>query len=169
MTDPFGNYLCQKLLEHTNNEQRSKLVNNAAPHLVEIALNQHGTRALQKMIEFLSTPDQVCVLPSKYVYSFANNDVQIQTVINALRGKVVELIQDLNGNHVIQKCLNRLKPEDAQVILQTLQLRFHIINRLASLSSMLLAKIVSPLEPIAMAAVCSRDALTMLRPLSVLS
>ncbi|KAF3161030.1 hypothetical protein TWF106_002013 [Orbilia oligospora] len=98
MTDPFGNYLCQKLLEHTNNEQRSKLVNNAAPHLVEIALNQHGTRALQKMIEFLSTPDQ------------------IQTVINALRGKVVELIQDLNGNHVIQKCLNRLKPEDAQFI-----------------------------------------------------
>jgi len=28
----------------------------------------------------------------------------------------VELIQDLNGNHVIQKCLNRLKPEDAQFI-----------------------------------------------------
>ncbi|KAF3941188.1 hypothetical protein ABW19_dt0201326 [Dactylella cylindrospora] len=98
MTDPFGNYLCQKLLEHTNNEQRSQLVNNAAPHLVEIALNQHGTRALQKMIEFLSTPDQ------------------IQTVIQALRSKVVELIQDLNGNHVIQKCLNRLKPEDAQFI-----------------------------------------------------
>ncbi|KAK6528666.1 hypothetical protein TWF694_003914 [Orbilia ellipsospora] len=98
MTDPFGNYLCQKLLEHTNNEQRSQLVNNAASHLVEIALNQHGTRALQKMIEFLSTPDQ------------------IETIINALRGKVVELIQDLNGNHVIQKCLNRLKPEDAQFI-----------------------------------------------------
>ncbi|EPS45219.1 hypothetical protein H072_793 [Dactylellina haptotyla CBS 200.50] len=96
--DPFGNYLCQKLLEHTNNEQRSQLVNNAAPHLVEIALNQHGTRALQKMIEFLSTSDQ------------------IETVINALRSKVVELIQDLNGNHVIQKCLNRLKPEDAQFI-----------------------------------------------------
>ncbi|KAK6341072.1 hypothetical protein TWF696_009380 [Orbilia brochopaga] len=98
MTDPFGNYLCQKLLEHTDDEQRTQLVNNAAPHLVEIALNQHGTRALQKMIEFLSTSDQ------------------IQTVINALRCKVVELIQDLNGNHVIQKCLNRLKPEDAQFI-----------------------------------------------------
>jgi len=29
---------------------------------------------------------------------------------------VVQLIQDLNGNHVIQKCLNRLSAEDAQFI-----------------------------------------------------
>lgn len=57
--DPFGNYLCQKLLEYTNNEQRDTLVRNAAPSLVQIALNQHGTRALQKMIEFISTPQQV--------------------------------------------------------------------------------------------------------------
>ena len=67
--------------------------------MVKIALNSHGTRALQKMIEFVSTSEQ------------------IQTVINALNGKVVELIQDLNGNHVIQKCLNRLSPNDAQVCL----------------------------------------------------
>ena len=65
--------------------------------MVEIALNPHGTRALQKMIEFISTREQ------------------IQIVINALNDRVVELIQDLNGNHVIQKCLNRLSSEDAQV------------------------------------------------------
>jgi hypothetical protein len=35
------------------------LINNAAPSLVKIALNQHGTRALQKMIEFISTAEQV--------------------------------------------------------------------------------------------------------------
>ena len=28
----------------------------------------------------------------------------------------MQLIQDLNGNHVIQKCLNRLSAEDAQFI-----------------------------------------------------
>lgn len=59
MTDPFGNYLCQKLLEHTNQEQRTTLVRNASSKLVSIALNQHGTRALQKMIEALETPEQV--------------------------------------------------------------------------------------------------------------
>ncbi|KKK24846.1 RNA-binding protein [Aspergillus ochraceoroseus] len=98
MTDPFGNYLCQKLLEYSNDEQRTALINNAAHQLVKIALNQHGTRALQKMIEFISTSEQT------------------QTVIHALRDHVVELVQDLNGNHVIQKCLNRLSAEDAQFI-----------------------------------------------------
>ncbi|EON61784.1 hypothetical protein W97_01001 [Coniosporium apollinis CBS 100218] len=98
MTDPFGNYLCQKLLEYTNDEQRTVLINNAAPQMVTIALNQHGTRALQKMIEFISTPEQ------------------IQTVIHAFGNQVVTLIQDLNGNHVIQKCLNHLSAQDAQFI-----------------------------------------------------
>lgn len=98
MTDPFGNYLCQKLLEYCNDEERTVLIQNASRDLVRIALNQHGTRALQKMIEFISTPGQ------------------IQTIIESLRHEVVPLIQDLNGNHVIQKCLNKLSPMDAQFI-----------------------------------------------------
>ncbi|KAI4631199.1 hypothetical protein J4E83_002728 [Alternaria metachromatica] len=98
MTDPFGNYLCQKLLEYCNDEQRNTLVRNASPAMVQIAFNQHGTRALQKMIEFISTDDQT------------------QMIIHALSGQVVDLIQDLNGNHVIQKCLNHLKSVEAQFI-----------------------------------------------------
>lgn len=98
MTDPFGNYLCQKLLEFCNDEERTVLIQNAAQDMVRIALNQHGTRALQKMIEFVSTP------------------VQVQMIIDALRYRVVDLIQDLNGNHVIQKCLNKLSAMDAQFI-----------------------------------------------------
>jgi hypothetical protein len=37
-------------------------------------------------------------------------------IIQALSGQVVDLIQDLNGNHVIQKCLNHLKSSEAQFI-----------------------------------------------------
>ena len=98
MTDPFGNYLCQKLLEFCNDDERTVLIQNAAQDMVRIALNQHGTRALQKMIEFVTVPQQV------------------QIIIEALRFRVVELIQDLNGNHVIQKCLNKLTAIDAQFI-----------------------------------------------------
>lgn len=98
MTDPFGNYLCQKLLEYCTDDERTTLIENAAPHMVRIALNQHGTRALQKMIEFVSIPQHV------------------QIIVDALRYQVVDLIQDLNGNHVIQKCLNKLSAEDAQFI-----------------------------------------------------
>ncbi|KAF5962282.1 hypothetical protein FBULB1_14337, partial [Fusarium bulbicola] len=80
MTDPFGNYLCQKLLEFCNDDERTVLIQNASQDMVRIALNQHGTRALQKMIEYVSTPQQVHI------------------IIEALRYRVVELIQDLNGN-----------------------------------------------------------------------
>lgn len=98
MTDPFGNYLCQRLLEHANDEQRTVLVHNASPELTKIALNQHGTRALQRMIESISTHEQTTI------------------IIHALKDDVVALIQDLNGNHVIQKCLNHLSSQDAQFI-----------------------------------------------------
>ncbi|TLS25966.1 hypothetical protein PpBr36_07457 [Pyricularia pennisetigena] len=98
MTDPFGNYLCQKLLEFCNEEERTVLIQNASQDMVRIALNQHGTRALQKMIEFINTEEQV------------------QIIIESLRDRVVELIQDLNGNHVIQKCLNKLSCLHSQFI-----------------------------------------------------
>ncbi|KAK4101546.1 ARM repeat-containing protein [Parathielavia hyrcaniae] len=98
MTDPFGNYLCQKLLEYCNDDERTVLIQNASSNMVTIALNQHGTRALQKMIEHVTT------------------QVQINLIVEALRNQVVELIQDLNGNHVIQKCLNKLSAADASFI-----------------------------------------------------
>jgi hypothetical protein len=58
-TDPFGNYLCQKLLDYCNDEQRTIIVETVAKDLVGISLNMHGTRAVQKMIESLSTSRQV--------------------------------------------------------------------------------------------------------------
>lgn len=61
MTDPFGNYLCQKLLERCDDAQRSVIVDVIAPDFLKICLSMHGTRAVQKLIEFLSTKRQVCV------------------------------------------------------------------------------------------------------------
>jgi hypothetical protein len=81
----------------------------------------HGTRAVQKMIDFLSIQRQVMltvlfVLRMLTVYQAdIRYDAQIRSIIVALSLHVVILIKDLNGNHVIQKCLNKLTPEDNQV------------------------------------------------------
>ncbi|CAG8548932.1 7078_t:CDS:2, partial [Acaulospora colombiana] len=83
MTDPFGNYLCQKLLEYSTDEQRNLICESVAGDLRQ------------------ADPQY-------------NN--QIIAIIRALSLHVVTLIKDLNGNHVIQKCLNRLVPEDNQFI-----------------------------------------------------
>lgn len=50
------------------------------------------------MIEFVSTPAQINILTG------------------SLRNDVVRMIQDLNGNHVIQKCLNHLTSFSSQFI-----------------------------------------------------
>jgi hypothetical protein len=55
MTDPFGNYLCQKLLEFSTDDQRNVICESVAQDLVTISLNMHSTRAVQKMVDFLST------------------------------------------------------------------------------------------------------------------
>ena len=98
MTDAFGNYLMQKLIEHCHESQRVAIIGRAAADLVAIALNMHGTRAVQKMVETVTTAKEV------------------EVVIAALRSSVVTLIKDLNGNHVIQRCLHHLSSADNQFI-----------------------------------------------------
>jgi len=85
-------------VEHCTDQQRLLIIEKVAHYLVEISKNMHGTRAVQKLIDHLSD----------------NN--QVQTLKKALSANVVTLIQDLNGNHVIQRCLNRFSPHDKQFI-----------------------------------------------------
>lgn len=98
MTDPFGNYLCQKLFEYCNDAQRLALVERCAPAIPSVSVNMHGTRAVQRMVECLSGREQV------------------QAICAALKPEAVSLMKDINGNHVIQRCLNRMDPMDNQFI-----------------------------------------------------
>jgi hypothetical protein len=68
--DPFGNYLCQKLLEQCSDHQRGEIVDLVARDLIPISLNMHGTRAVQKLIEFVNIPTQVCCANDRSKQSF---------------------------------------------------------------------------------------------------
>ncbi|XP_071741607.1 putative pumilio homolog 8, chloroplastic [Rutidosis leptorrhynchoides] len=103
MINPFGNYLMQRLLEVCNEEQRICIlmeVTREPRELVHISLNPHGTRAVQKLIETLKTRKQ------------------IKMVISALEPGFLALIKDLNGNHVIQRCLQCFSNEDNKFIFE---------------------------------------------------
>lgn len=101
MVDPFGNYLCQKLVEKIDPSRRSEIILSVAPSLATIAMNMHGTRAVQKVIELVSSPDD------------------IHAIRTALADVVVPLIKDLNGNHVIQKCLFHMSADENQFIYES--------------------------------------------------
>lgn len=96
--DPFGNYLVQKLIDYCDDANLSLILEILQYNLFQISINQHGTRALQKIINSL------------------NNDYQLSLLISGLNPFIIELIKDLNGNHVIQKILNKYSPENCQFI-----------------------------------------------------
>ncbi|KAF5444162.1 hypothetical protein F2P56_036659 [Juglans regia] len=101
MMNPFGNYLLQKLLDVCNEEQRKQIllmVTEEPGQLVRISLDPHGTRVVQKLIETLKT------------------SLEISLVISALEPGFLALVKDLNGNHVVQRCLQCLSIENNKFI-----------------------------------------------------
>ncbi|CUM65016.1 uncharacterized protein PRCAT00002635001 [Priceomyces carsonii] len=96
--DPFGNYLIQKLISYCDEANLNLMLKILQYNLFQISINQHGTRALQKLIDSL------------------NNNLQLELLTKGLQPYIIELIKDLNGNHVIQKILNKYLPEDCQFI-----------------------------------------------------
>ncbi|ONK75533.1 uncharacterized protein A4U43_C03F17900 [Asparagus officinalis] len=101
MTDPFGNYLMQKLFDVCSEDQRMTilLVLTEDPATIfRISLDSHGTRSVQKLIETLGTRQQIALIAA------------------ALRPWLLDLIKDINGNHVIQHCLTCLRTEDTEFI-----------------------------------------------------
>ncbi|XP_068649784.1 uncharacterized protein [Aristolochia californica] len=96
MTDPFGNYLVQKLLEVCDEDQQMQILRSITQKdgdLIKISCDMHGTRAVQKVIETLKTPEQTSI------------------VVSSLKPGIVTLIKDMNGNHVAQRCLQHLMLE----------------------------------------------------------
>lgn len=96
--DPFGNYLIQKLIGYCNEAKLNLILEILQFNLFQISINQHGTRALQKIIDSLV------------------NQYQLDLLVQGLQPYIIELIKDLNGNHVIQKILNKFKPIQCQFI-----------------------------------------------------
>mmetsp|Transcript_6657 Transcript_6657/g.3757 ORF Transcript_6657/g.3757 Transcript_6657/m.3757 type:complete len:83 (-) Transcript_6657:515-763(-) len=81
-------------METCESQQMSFIIETLVPHIVQACFNPHGTRVIQKLVELL-------VVPMHKV-----------KIINALKNHVTILAADLNGNHVLQRCLISLKPDE---------------------------------------------------------
>ena len=83
----------------SNGRQLEVLLEKTFNHLVNISLNMHGARAVQKLI------DVVRLVPPC-----------MARLVAALDHAVVPLTKDPNGNHVVQRCLESL-PCDAHIFI----------------------------------------------------
>lgn len=103
MTDPFGNYLVQKLLEVCNEDQQLQIIHSITRkrgELTRISCDMHGTRAVQKVIETLKSVEQFSM------------------VVSSLGHDPVALMKNANGNHVAQRCLQHLKPVHTEFLFE---------------------------------------------------
>ncbi|XXG44512.1 hypothetical protein AAC387_Pa01g4297 [Persea americana] len=90
MIHQFGNYFVQKLFEVCSEEHMTEIiliVMRKEFQLIKICLNSHGSRTVQKLLEHLTTPQQVAL------------------VISALRPGTITLVNDTQGHHVVERCL----------------------------------------------------------------
>ncbi|AGO11717.1 AaceriADL056Wp [[Ashbya] aceris (nom. inval.)] len=114
--DPFGNYLIQKLCEYLTLDQKTSMIQDIYTHVFEISINQYGTRSLQKIIDTTETEQHIDMIVSGFSQQF--------TSIN----QVVTLINDLNGNHVIQKCIFKFQPTKFDFIIDAIVEKDNIIK-----------------------------------------
>ncbi|OMO70691.1 hypothetical protein COLO4_28552 [Corchorus olitorius] len=102
MMDPFGNYVVQKVVEVCSEEQMNRVlvkITEDRLRLANICVNSHGSRALQKLLENLTTQQQI----SKFM--------------SALSPCAVALTKDMTGHRVIQYCLKNFSDEDIEHLL----------------------------------------------------
>ena len=74
------------------------MIDAISTNIPEISKNQHGTRAVQKLIEIA------------YKYNY------YQKIIDPLKEDLLDLIKDNSATHVIQKCITTFSAEKNQFI-----------------------------------------------------
>ncbi|KAJ4141500.1 mRNA binding protein puf3 [Fusarium equiseti] len=104
MKDVYGNYVIQKLIEHGSQAQKARVVEAAKTHVLTLSKHTFGCRVVQKIVEGCLV-DQVAEL--------------LKEIKNPTHLK--GLMQDQQGNHVIQKTVETMPPDTVKFITEFCQ------------------------------------------------
>ncbi|GAA0150498.1 RNA metabolism protein [Lithospermum erythrorhizon] len=107
MVDQFGNFVMQKLFEVCNVQQMNQLLVilvSDLHQLLAICIDSHGTRTMQKFLEYLTTDQQRTCLAS------------------TLQHITLDLCKNTNGHHVIRHCLKLFNIREIKQILDVVVL-----------------------------------------------
>lgn len=102
MTDVFGNYVVQKLLDHGGENAVKLIAAELEGRMLVLSLHMYGCRVVQKALEVLESRARAAL-------------------VRELDGHVLKCIRDQNGNHVIQKCVELVESDAVQFIVDSVQ------------------------------------------------
>lgn len=108
--DVFGNYVVQKLLEvGVGSKMQHNYIYKSAikGQMFELSRHMYGCRVVQKLVEQIFGSSQTSAIDAvDDVYDVRTQDLLLQELDQDL----LSLVFDQNGNHVIQKCIEKIKP-----------------------------------------------------------
>lgn len=110
INDSFGNYLIQKLIEKLPPPCIDKFLGIVNPHMMNIGINPHGTRVLQKLIDTITTNEQK------------------DRFISYFKPCVITFCNDINGNHIIQKFITTISAPKNQFIFEIIQQNIKLVG-----------------------------------------
>ncbi len=117
MTDVFGNYVIQKFFEHGTQQQKAVIADQMKGHVLNLSLQMYGCRVVQKVCS--ASPLLGIKLEHRLILRQALEHIladQQAALIRELEPHVLTCVKDQNGNHVIQKAIERISPEHIQFI-----------------------------------------------------
>lgn len=101
INDQYGNYVIQKYIDYCDKKILSAILKQLFKYsekaIYEISINPYGTRALQKLFEKLSN----------YI---KEEDIEIIQI--SIKGNIISMIKNINGNHVIQSIIENIKNKE---------------------------------------------------------
>ena len=125
--DQFGNYYIKVIIKYLPNEMIYKLISLMHPYFTKIGTNQYGTKVMQYLIEFL------------------NEEKNLIFFIEKIIPHIVNLINDLNGIHIIQKLIC-IKSQYIQLIYNTIYNNIELISVTRDGSNFIIKKLFDSLD-----------------------
>jgi|Transcript_56587 pumilio RNA-binding family len=104
--DQYANFVIQKLFDIGSAEQRKAIAEQLQGQVVNLSMDQHGCRVIQKALQLLPREAQMKLA------------LEIQDKSSGT-DKVRECIENMHGNHVIQKCIEQMPPDSVNFIIES--------------------------------------------------
>jgi hypothetical protein len=99
MMHPLANFLCQMLFQQASKALIEKVLDTIKNDFCKIAIDQHGTRALQVLLD-------ECVMRQKTTKK--TGKILCESLEKGNR--TLELMLNIRGNHVMKQCLQLMTP-----------------------------------------------------------
>ena len=99
MKDKFGNYVFQKLFEKGLPQHKLALLETVKGSIVDLSSHAYGCRVIQKAIEAIH-----------------ELGTSVEDFLQEVEPYALQLTENVNGNHVIQKCFEIFPQESLEKI-----------------------------------------------------